>query len=100
MAGKREDFFHRGDRVSGEKRGMGGRKKYPMHPRNIIRFQLPKDAKIEYKNLALLQRFLTDRGKIVSQRASSVSAAQQRQLAAAIKLARFLALLSTGGLKK
>lgn len=48
---------------------------------------------IDYKNPALLKYFLTDRGKIVPSRISSVTAAQQRQITKAIKRARTLALL-------
>ena len=65
-----------------------------------IKYQEDKDGKIEYKNLMLLQRFLNDRGKIVSRRVSGVSAKEQRKIAEAIKLARFLALLPTGGVRK
>ena len=65
-----------------------------------IKYQEDKDGKIEYKNLMLLQRFLNDRGKIVSRRVSGVSAKEQRKITEAIKLARFLALLPTGGVKK
>ena len=48
---------------------------------------------IDYKNPALLKYFLSDRGKIVPARISSVSAAQQRQITKAIKRARILALI-------
>lgn len=48
---------------------------------------------IDYKNPALLKYFLTDRGKIVPCRISSVTASQQRQITKAIKRARTLALL-------
>ena len=64
------------------------------------RFIFPKDTKIEYKNLNLLQKFLSDRGKIVAHRISGVSAREQRLISSAIKHARFLALLPTGGVKK
>ena len=68
--------------------------------RNLIRYQMPKGTNIEYKNLPLLQRFLTDRGKIVPQRISGISARDQRKLSKAIKEARFLALLPSGGVKR
>ena len=48
---------------------------------------------IDYKNPALLKHFLTDRGKIVPARVSTVTAAQQRQITKAIKRARILALI-------
>jgi len=48
---------------------------------------------IDYKDVKLLQRFISERGKIVPSRITAVSAKKQRELAQAIKLARFLALL-------
>jgi len=48
---------------------------------------------IDYKDEKLLQRFLTERGKILPSRLSGISARHQRQLSVAIKCARFLALL-------
>ena len=48
---------------------------------------------VDYKDEKLLGRFLTERGKILPRRLSGVSARHQRQLAVAIKRARYLALL-------
>ena len=48
---------------------------------------------IDYKDPKLLQRFISERGKIVPSRISAVSAKKQRELARAIKRARFIALL-------
>jgi len=50
--------------------------------------------KIDYKDVRLLQRYISERGKIVPSRISAVSAKKQRKLAQAIKRARFLGLLS------
>ena len=49
--------------------------------------------KIDYKDVKLLQRYISERGKIVPSRISAVSNKNQRQLANAIKRARFMALL-------
>ena len=49
--------------------------------------------KIDYKDVKLLQRFISERGKIVPSRITAVSAKKQRRLATAIKRARFLALV-------
>lgn len=49
--------------------------------------------KIDYKDVKLLQRFTSERGKIVPSRITAVSAKKQRELAQAIKRARFLGLL-------
>ena len=49
--------------------------------------------KIDYKDVKLLQRYISERGKIVPSRITAVSGKKQRALARAIKRARFLALL-------
>lgn len=48
---------------------------------------------VDYKDEQLLSRFVTDRGKIVPSRITGTKARYQRQLATAIKRARYLALL-------
>ncbi len=48
--------------------------------------------KIDYKDVKLLQRYISERGKIVPSRITAVSAKKQRELAAAIKRARLIAL--------
>ena len=56
-----------------------------------------KDVPIEdinYKNLKLLNKYVTERGKIISSRISGVSSKKQRKLAQAIKRARMMALMS------
>ena len=64
------------------------------------RFQIPSLAVIEYKNIPLLQKFVTDRGKMVSRRFSGISAKEQRALSIAIKRARYLGLLPVGSAKR
>lgn len=56
-------------------------------------FSGPHAPKIDYKDTKLLQRFVSERGKIVPRRITAVSAKKQRELARAIKRARNLALL-------
>lgn len=48
---------------------------------------------IDYKDIKLLQRYVSERGKIVPSRITAVSAKKQRELTRAIKRARYLALL-------
>ncbi|MCZ9342035.1 30S ribosomal protein S18, partial [Streptomyces sp. TRM76130] len=48
---------------------------------------------IDYKDVDLLRKFVSDRGKIRSRRVTRVTSQQQRQLAAAIRNAREMALL-------
>jgi len=52
-----------------------------------------KVAFIDYKDVSLLQRFMSDRSKIRGQRMSGASVQEQRDLATAIKNAREMALL-------
>ncbi len=56
-------------------------------------FTGPNAPVIDYKDVKLLSRYLSERGKIVPARISSVSLKKQRELATAIKRARFLGLL-------
>jgi len=52
------------------------------------------DEEINYKNIDLLSKFISERGKMLSTRITAVSRKKQKKLAAAIKNARQLALLS------
>ncbi len=56
-------------------------------------FSGPNAPKIDFKDVKLMQRFVSERGKIVPSRITAVSAKKQRELSRAIKRARFLALL-------
>lgn len=48
---------------------------------------------VDYKDINLLDRFLTDRGKILPRRATGACSRHQRQIAQAVKRARYLALV-------
>ena len=78
----------------GLKRGRFKSKKKP------TKYEIPKDAKIDFKNLTLLQKYYTDRGKILSRRMTGVTGKQQREISAAIKRVRYLGLVPVGGVKK
>jgi len=56
-------------------------------------FAHPDAPAIDYKDVKLLQRFVSERGKIVPRRITAVTAKEQRALSTAIKRARHLALL-------
>ncbi|AOW98197.1 MAG: 30S ribosomal protein S18 [Moorea sp. SIO1F2] len=51
------------------------------------------DEPIDYKDVELLRKFITERGKILPRRITNLTTQQQRKLTTAIKRARFLALL-------
>ena len=61
--------------------------------RKVCPFSSDNSPKIDYKDVKLLQRYLSERGKIVPSRITGTKANYQRQLATAVKRARFLALL-------
>ena len=66
----------------------------PFHRRRkTCPFSGANAPRIDYKDVRLLQRYISERGKIVPSRITAVSAKNQRKLAQAIKRARFLALL-------
>jgi small subunit ribosomal protein S18 len=56
-------------------------------------FTANKIKEIDYKDVYLLKRFITESGKIVPSRITGTKAKYQRQLTKAVKLARFLSLL-------
>ena len=80
-----------GDR-GGERSGGGARRPF-FRRRKSCPFSGPHAPKIDYKDVKLLQRFISERGKIVPSRITAVSTRKQRELAQAIKRARFLGLL-------
>ena len=61
--------------------------------RKTCPFTGPNAPKIDYKDVRLLQRYISERGKIVPSRITAVSSKKQRELARAIKRARHIGLL-------
>ena len=61
--------------------------------RKFCRFSAEGVDRIDYKDLETLKGYITETGKIVPSRITGTSARYQRQLASAIKQARYLALL-------
>jgi small subunit ribosomal protein S18 len=79
---------------SGGQGGEAGGARRPFFRRKkTCPFSGANAPKIDYKDTKLLQRFISERGKIVPSRITAVSAKKQRILAKAIKRARFMALL-------
>ena len=61
--------------------------------KKVCEFCAEKVEKIDYKDVKLLSRYISEKGKIIPSRITSVSAKKQRELARAIKRARYLGLL-------
>ncbi len=64
-----------------------------MRRRKFCRFTAEGVSEIDYKDLGSLKNYVTETGKIVPSRITGTHSKYQRQLATAIKRARFLALL-------
>jgi len=71
----------------------GGARRPFFRRRKTCPFSSDSSPKIDYKDVRLLQRYISERGKIVPSRITAVSAKKQRELAKAIKRARYLGLL-------
>ena len=82
-----------GDREGGRGGDRDGARRPFFRRKKTCPFSGDNAPKIDYKDVKLLQRFISERGKIVPSRITAVSAKKQRELARAIKRARFLALL-------
>ncbi len=67
--------------------------KYRKPRRKVCSFCVEKVTSIDYKSVARIRRFLSERGKIVPRRTSGTCAHHQRLLSGAIKRARHVALL-------
>ena len=61
--------------------------------RKFCRFTVEKVKQIDYKDIDVLKEYINENGKIIPARITGTASGYQRQLSAAIKRARFLALL-------
>ena len=68
-------------------------RKFKKVKRKVCYFTVQKVEFIDYKDVPLLRRFVSERGKILPRRTTGTSAKYQRPLAQAIKRARQIALL-------
>jgi small subunit ribosomal protein S18 len=69
------------------------RRKRPFQRRKVCVFCADSNMKIDYKDTKTLSHFITERGKILPRRISGNCAKHQRELTAAIKRARNIALM-------
>ena len=77
---------------AGRRPAVGARRPF-FRRKKSCPFSGPGAPGIDYKDVRLLSRFLSERGKIVPSRITAVSGNKQRELAKAIKRSRFLRLL-------
>ena len=91
-APKREGRGGPGGSGGGPGGAAGGRRPF-FRRRKSCPFSGPNAPKIDYKDVRMLSRFISERGKIVPSRITAVSTKKQRELTKAIKRARYLGLL-------
>ncbi|MBV9905582.1 MAG: 30S ribosomal protein S18 [Alphaproteobacteria bacterium] len=91
--GGREGGRDGGGRGEGGGGREGGQRRPFFRRKKTCPFSGANAPKIDYKDVKLLQRFISERGKIVPSRITAVSNKKQRLLANAIKRARYMALL-------
>lgn len=80
-------------RPAGQGGGPGGGRKF-FRRKKVCKFTVEKIDSISYRDVRLLQQFVSDRGKIIPRRLTGTSAPFQRKLTRAIKQARAIALLA------
>ena len=80
-----KDAYDKGDLKAGTKQRRSRKKVCP--------FSADKAESIDYKEIAKLRKFVSERGKILPRRISGCCAKHQRQLTIAIKRARHVALM-------
>jgi small subunit ribosomal protein S18 len=69
------------------------KKKRPLNRNKVCRLTVDRVQFIDYKDVAMLKHYVTERGKIIPRRITGATARHQRMLTTAIKLARQIALL-------
>ena len=77
---------------NGDKNSRYPQKKF-FHRKKFCRFCTDSNIKMDYKNPAILNNFITERGKIMPRRITGNCASHQRELAVAIKRSRMIAIM-------
>ena len=93
MERERDSSRESGDRETGREGAAAGGRRPFFRRRKSCPFSGPNAQVIDWKDTRLLGRFISERGKIMPSRITAVSQKKQRELAIAIKRARFMALL-------
>ncbi len=82
------------DKMVADENGMQApRRRRQQQKRKVCQFCVDKIEEIDYKDVAKLRRYITEKGKIVSRRQTGTCAKHQRALATAIKRARYMGLI-------
>ncbi len=92
MAEQRRRPLSASQRPTGGDKAIAGKKQY-FRRKKVCRFCVEKIDDIDYKDVRLLNAFLSERGKITPRRITGVCTPHQRRLSEAIKQARSIALV-------
>jgi len=93
MAEQRRRPLSASQRPTGGDKAIAGTKKQYFRRKKVCRFCVEKIDNIDYKDVKLLNAFVSERGKITPRRITGVCAPHQRRLSEAIKQARNIALV-------
>ena len=80
--------FNKADRSDSSMRRKGG-----MHRRKKVCVFCGKDHEIDYKDVAMLKKYVSESGKILPRRITGNCAKHQREITVAVKRARHLAMM-------
>ena len=92
MAEQRRRPIAASQRPTGGDKAIAGKKQY-FRRRKMCRFCVEKIDHIDYKDVRLLNAFISERGRITPRRITGVCTPHQRRLSEAVKQARNIALL-------
>ncbi len=92
MADQRKRPLSASQRPTGGDKAIAGKKQY-FRRKKVCRFCVEKIDDIDYKDVRLLNAFISERGKITPRRITGVCTPHQRRLSEAIKQARSIALV-------
>lgn len=92
MDGRRQEGGDSDQRRDGEERGSGQRRGKGFFKKKVCKFCVQK-LKANYRDIDVLRRFVTERGKILPRRITGTCSKHQRALAVSIKRARAIATL-------
>lgn len=81
------------ERTQGGAPAAGGQRRHFFKRKKSCIFCEPNGARVDYKDIKLLTKYVSERGRMIPRRITSVCTTHQRHVANAVKRARYLALL-------